>query len=85
VLSWRLVGTLFTEPSRVPIYTSVHSFLCGIRGIIGPFISLSIYEVLSAQYVARISMGGMALSILILIPIIPALERRRKKIMKNSD
>ncbi|OPZ14585.1 MAG: Major Facilitator Superfamily protein [candidate division BRC1 bacterium ADurb.BinA364] len=79
-LSWRLAATFFTHPRRVPIYMTVHTFLCGVRGLIGPIISLTIREWYSAQTIALISMAGLALSILMLAPLGPAMERRRKYI-----
>ena len=75
-ISWRLVTTLFTTPQRVPVYMSVHVFLCGVRGLVGPFLSLSLYETYGPQFVAWLSVGGYLLSILLFIPIVYVMKKR---------
>ena len=75
-ISWRLVPTLFTTPQRVPVYMSVHVFLCGVRGLVGPFLSLSLYETYGPQFLAWLSVGGYLLSILLFIPIVYMMKKR---------
>jgi MFS family permease len=79
-LSWRLVATLFTTGERVAVYMTMHCFLFGVRGIVGPWLSLQLRETRGAVYVANLSMIGMALSILLLVPFIPVIARRRRQI-----
>jgi hypothetical protein len=59
---------------------SVHAFLCGIRGLLGPLASLSLYEVYGAQFVGHLSAAGFALSIVLMAPLIPVLRRRQAEV-----
>lgn len=77
-LSWRLIATFFTSADRGPAYMSVHTFLCGLRGMAGPMFSLHSYGTLSAQTLSTISLFGFSLSSLLLIPLIPTLSKREK-------
>lgn len=78
LLSWRLIATFFTTRDQVPLYMSVHVFLCGVRGMVGPFLSLYVREHFDVQTVANISIGLMIISIVMLIPFIPSVEKRRQ-------
>ncbi len=78
MLSWRLIATFFTHPGRAPMYMAIHVFLCGVRGVLGPVLSLSLHERYGAQFVGNLSAAGFALSIPLLIPIYLAMRRRRK-------
>lgn len=76
-LSWRLVATFFTTPKRGPAYMSVHTFLCGIRGIAGPLLGLVGYRAaVSANLLSEISLGILVVSTTIILLLIPALGRR---------
>ena len=85
-LSWRLVGTFFTTPDRLPVYMSIHTFLCGIRGLIGPFLALQIYAAFSVQTVANLSVAGNVLTLVMLMPLIYVMRRRTAYIeaLENS-
>jgi len=76
-LSWRLVATFFTTSDRVPLYMCAHSFLCGMRGIIGPFIALNLKAVYGPTAVPHLCVGALCLSFLMLFPLAGMLERRR--------
>jgi MFS family permease len=76
-LSWRLVATFFTTNDRVPLYMCAHSFLCGVRGIIGPFIALNLKAAYGPTAVPHLCVGALGLSILMLIPLAKILEGRR--------
>ena len=84
VLSWRLVATFFTDPRRVPAYMAIHTLLCGVRGLGGPFLALTIREHFSIATVAAISIAGTALSSLMLLALAPHMERRRRHIDKTT-
>jgi MFS family permease len=76
-LCWRLVATFFTPPDRGPVYMSVHTFFCGLRGLVGPLIGLVGYgAAISAGLLSGISLGVIALSSVIILLLIPALGRR---------
>jgi len=75
-LCWRLVATFFTTQDRFPSYMCVHTVFCGIRGIIGPYLSLRIHEAYGVQTVVWLSIIGMLLTIVALIPLVPVMKRR---------
>jgi len=75
MLSWRLIATFFTHPGRAPMYMAIHVFLCGVRGVLGPALSLNLHERYGAQFVGNLSAAGFALSIPLLIPIFLAMRR----------
>jgi hypothetical protein len=77
VLSWRLIATFFTVPSRVPVYMSVHTFLFGLRGLIGPFFALKIQETQGVYPVANYAIAAQILSALLLMPLIPVMRARQ--------
>jgi len=79
-LSWRLVATFFTTPDRGPAYMSVHTFFCGVRGILGPLISLRMLGFCTTQTIAWISIGGLAASVLMLLPLAPIMARRQRMV-----
>lgn len=80
ILSWRLVATFFTTPSRVALYMAVHTFCCGIRGIVGPYLSLRLHDACGARFVVWVSIAGMAVAVAMLIPFAPVVERRRREV-----
>ena len=77
MLSWRLVATFFTTPDRIASYMCAHSFLCGVRGVMGPILALTIYDAFNARFVAYVSVGGLVISVLMLIPFVPVIARRQ--------
>jgi hypothetical protein len=79
VLSWRLIATFFTVPSRVPVYMSVHTFLFGLRGLIGPFFALKIQETQGVYPVANWAIAAQILSALLLMPLIAIMRKRQQE------
>ncbi|HNY26742.1 MAG TPA: MFS transporter [Candidatus Sumerlaeota bacterium] len=77
VLSWRLIATFFTVPSRVPVYMSVHTFLFGLRGLIGPFFALRIQETSGVYPVANWAIAAQIVSAFLLLPLIPVMRARQ--------
>lgn len=84
-LSWRLVATFFTTPSRVALYMAIHTFCCGVRGIVGPYLSLRLHDACSARFVMWLSVAGMAFAIAMLVPFAPVVERRQKAVQAETD
>lgn len=78
VLSWRLVATFFTEPGMVPAYMAVHTLMAGIRGMIGPFLALVVRAHFGIQTAAGISIVGTAIATLMLVALVPMMDRRRR-------
>jgi len=76
-LAWRLVATFFTGSKNAPAYQSVHTFLCGIRGVIGPMVGIRNYGVVAIGTITGASLGLMALSTVMVLGLIPVLARRR--------
>ena len=79
-LSWQLIATFFTTRHRLPVYMSVHTFFCGVRGVVGPLAALLVYKAFNAQVVANISVVGILLTTLMLLPLAPAMRRRKNQI-----
>ncbi len=76
-LCWRLVATFFTPPDRGPAYMSVHTFLCGLRGLLGPVLGLWGYgAAVSTNALSMAALAGLGLSSLMVLGLVPALERR---------
>jgi len=75
-LCWRLVATFFTTPDRGASYMSVHTFLCGIRGMLAPLLGLQAYGYVSAQTLSTVSLCGLGVATVMLLPLIPLLARR---------
>ncbi|NOY81399.1 MAG: MFS transporter, partial [Kiritimatiellaeota bacterium] len=71
-LCWRLVATFFTRPDRGPAYMSIHTFLCGIRGIIGPLLGLHGYRMMSIERLSAVSLGLMGTSTVLVLCMVPA-------------
>jgi len=84
-LCWRLVATFFAKPERGPAYMSVHTFLCGIRGIIGPLIGLHGYASAPMQRLTTVSVGLLVLSTVLILLLVPAVQRRREHLDCESD
>ncbi len=82
-LCWRLVATFFTRPDRGPAYMSIHTFLCGIRGIVGPLLGLQGYSMMSMGHLSAISVGSMAVSTVLVLFLVPAAQRRGERLGSN--
>lgn len=77
-LCWRLVATFFTTPKQGPAYMSIHTFLCGIRGMLAPLLGLQAYGHIPMQTLTIVSLLGLGISTLMFLPLIPALARRNR-------
>ena len=78
-LSWQLIATFFTTRHRLPVYMSIHTFLCGVRGLLGPLAALLIHRASSARVVANISVAGIIVTTFMLLPLLPAMRRRQEQ------
>ena len=78
-LSWQLIATFFTTRHRLPVYMSIHTFFCGVRGILGPLAALVIHEAFNARVVANISVAGIVITTAMLLPLAPAMRRRMEQ------
>ncbi|MDC7239589.1 MAG: MFS transporter [Spirochaetales bacterium] len=67
---WNLWVTRVAPPGESQPFMSVHTFLCGVRGTIGPFIGFAFIQSFSMQTVGALSLGITLLSILILMPLL---------------
>lgn len=76
-LSWRLVATFFTRPDQVPLYMSIHVFLAGIRGVVGPLAALWLRDHFSTGLVVWISIATQGLVLVLLLPVVGVMRRRR--------
>lgn len=84
-LAWRLIATFFTDSRNAPAYQSVHAFLCGVRGVIGPMVGIQSYGVVAIGTITGWSLGLMALSTVMVLGLIPALARRRIGVDHTED
>ena len=75
-LSWRLIATFFTTTNRAAVHMSIHAFLCGVRGIVGPMLALYVHESYNSQFVAELSTYGFLLSALLFIPLVFIMKKR---------
>lgn len=76
-LAWNLWVTKFAPRGETHIYMSVHSFLTGVRGVIGPQIAVLALGVLSMQQIGWISGALVLVSMLMLVFAFPMLKRHR--------
>ena len=83
-LSWRLVATFFTTPNRVPLYMAIHTFCCGLRGVVGPYLSLRLHDAYNARVVMWVSIAGMAFAVAMLIPFASVVERRQRSVAAET-
>jgi MFS family permease len=76
---WNLWVTKIVEPGESRAYMSVHTFLCGIRGILGPFIGFIFIQRFSMKAVGYVSFSLLMISLAILIPMMnhPLIKKRR--------
>ena len=67
---WNLWVTKIAPQGESQPYMSVHTFLCGIRGVIGPFAGFLFIQNFPIESVGFISFGMVIISILILLPLL---------------
>ena len=58
---------------------AIHTFFCGVRGVIGPLIALIIYDRFNAQVVANISILGILVTTFLMLPLAPVMRRREQE------
>lgn len=66
---WSLWVTRIAPPGRSSIYMSVHTFMTGIRGTIGPALGFIALAGLSFRAVGMISFCGIIVAIVTLLPL----------------
>lgn len=69
-ITWNLWTTRFAPKEKVSIYMSIHAALTGTRGVLSPIFGLWALENMGPSFCATISIGLIAASSLMLLPII---------------
>ena len=67
---WNLWVTRIAPPGKSSVYMSVHTFMTGIRGTIGPALGFLATTALSFRQVGMISFAGTIVAALYLIPVL---------------
>ena len=67
---WSLWVTRIAPPEKTSIYMSIHTFMTGIRGTIGPALGFLAVAVLSFRAVGIISFVGILCAIGSLLPLL---------------
>ena len=67
---WNLWVTKVAPPGESQAFMSVHTFLCGVRGILGPFIGFAFIQSFSMRTVGTLSLGIIIFSVSLLIPLL---------------
>jgi len=75
-IAWNLWVTHFAPPRDTHIYMSVHTFLTGVRGVIGPYLGFIALESLSLRQISWISGVLILISILMLPFALPMMRRQ---------
>ncbi len=75
---WNLWVTQIAPPGESQAFMSVHTFLCGVRGIIGPFVGFLFIQQFSMRSVGIISLVLNIISVLILLPFLNHSAIRRR-------
>jgi MFS family permease len=68
-IAWNLWVTKFAPPERASEYMSVHTFMTGVRGVIGPFIGFWAIAHIAPLSTALVAAGLVAVSTLLLEPV----------------
>ncbi len=79
-LAWNLWVTHLAPPGQTHVYMSVHSFLTGLRGVVGPHVAFIALERLSLQQIGWVSGGMVALSMLMLCFAFPMMAAHRAQV-----
>ncbi len=67
---WNLWVTQVAPPGETQRFMSVHTFLCGLRGVLGPFVGFFFISYFPIRLVGVLSFALTLLSVLILLPLI---------------
>lgn len=84
-VAWSLWVTKIAPAGEVADYMSVHTMMTGLRGLIAPLIAIPLVEVLPLYWVVAISIGLMLISVVMLIPELHSIQRRRKGYPVTGD
>lgn len=81
-VAWGLWVTKYAPPGKVGAYMSVHVFLTGVRGTIGPLIGFW-----TVRHIGPTAVGMVSLSLMILatLMLIPEIGKGRKKTIPASQ
>ncbi|MDC7235388.1 MAG: MFS transporter [Spirochaetales bacterium] len=67
---WNLWVTKVAPPGESRAFMSVHTFLCGLRGILGPFLGFAFIQTFPMRTVGTISLGLIVFSVTLLFPLL---------------
>ena len=67
-VAWGLWVTKYAPPEKVGAYMSVHVFLTGVRGTLGPLVGFWTVQQIGPSAIGMVSFGLMILATLMLIP-----------------
>lgn len=69
-VAWNLWVIRLAPPGTTHVYMSVHTFLTGVRGILGPYLGFVLLDHLGWQELSWLSAATIALSIVMLAPAV---------------
>ena len=67
-IAWSLWVTKFARAEQVAEYMSVHTFLCGVRGVIAPFVAFPMIAVVGPRWVGGVGAVLIFLATLMIWP-----------------
>lgn len=74
-IGWSLWVIKLAPPQKAAEYMSVHTFFTGIRGMIAPFLTFALVEIISPNYVAFLAAFIIVLGALLLLPELKRSQR----------
>lgn len=83
-LAWNLWVTKYAPPERTADYMAVHTSLTGVRGIFAPLVAYALIGAYTFSELALIASGLIALSILLILPLIAKEYLRARPITASS-
>lgn len=69
-IAWNLWVTKYAAPQRTADYMSCHTFLTGLRGVVGPVLAFQLAPLLGISAIASVSFVAIVCSILMLVPVL---------------
>jgi len=84
-VAWSLWVTKIAPAGEVADYMSVHTMMTGVRGLLAPLVAIPLVEVVPLPWVIGISLGLVFISVLMLVPEVKTLHRRRKAYPLNEE
>ena len=67
-IAWSLWVTKFTRAEQVAEYMSVHTFLCGVRGVIAPFVAFPMIAAVGPRWVGGVGVILIFIATLMIWP-----------------